>query len=117
MVIARSFWRKALVTVVAAAAFASIYEVTMLDSNYVAHLAETKDLSDQPAPGQRVSFEATAYCKGITTASGVAVQAGIAAADPALLPVGSVVEAMMPNAKYSGIYTIMDTGPSIKGRI
>ena len=35
---------------------------------------------------------ATAYCKGLTTASGVAVQTGIAAADPALLPVGSVVE-------------------------
>ena len=45
-----------------------------------------------PTPGARLAFSATAYCKGITTTPGVPVQSGIAAADPALLPVGSVIE-------------------------
>ena len=40
-------------------------------------------------PGSQ--FSATAYCKGTTTASGVGVTTGIAAADPGLLPVGSVL--------------------------
>ena len=44
-----------------------------------------------PVAGSRMRFSATVYCKGTTTASGVEVRSGIAAADPALLPVGSVV--------------------------
>jgi 3D (Asp-Asp-Asp) domain-containing protein len=117
VIIAQSFWRKALVTVIAAGAFASLYEVTALDSKDVARLVAPADSSGPPAPGDRVTFSATAYCKGITTASGVAVQRGIAAADPALLPVGSVVEVSAPDTKYSGIYTVMDTGPAIQGRL
>ena len=73
--------------------------------------------SGPPAPGDRVTFSATAYCKGLTTASGVAVQTGIAAADPALLPVGSVIDIDAPDPKYSGIYTVMDTGPAVQGRL
>ena len=46
-----------------------------------------------PQAGARLQFSATAYCKGETTASGVGVRTGIAAADPAILPVGSVVRA------------------------
>ena len=44
----------------------------------------------EPEPGAKLAFTATAYCKGTTTASGVAVRRGIAAADPRLLPAGSV---------------------------
>ena len=44
------------------------------------------------------------------------VRTGIAAADPVLLPVGSVVSINAGNTKYSGIYTIMDTGPAVQGR-
>jgi 3D (Asp-Asp-Asp) domain-containing protein len=117
VIIAQSFWRKALVTVIAAAAFASLYEVTALDSKYVARLVAPADPSGAPAPGDRLAFSATAYCKGITTASGVAVQTGIAAADPALLPVGSVIDVSAPDTKYTGIYTVMDTGPAIQGRL
>jgi 3D (Asp-Asp-Asp) domain-containing protein len=117
VIIAQSFWRKALVTVIAAGAFASLYEVTALDSKYVARLVAPADPSGAPAPGDRLAFSATAYCKGITTASGVAVQTGIAAADPALLPVGSVIDVSAPDTKYTGIYTVMDTGPAIQGRL
>jgi rare lipoprotein A (peptidoglycan hydrolase) len=44
------------------------------------------------------------------------VRTGIAAADPGLLPVGTVVRVDMPNQRYSGIWTIMDTGPAVQGR-
>lgn len=117
MIIAQSFRRKAIVTIIAAGGFASLYEATILDSKDAVRRVTPDDASIQPAPGDRLSFRATAYCKGLTTASGVAVRAGIAAADPVLLPVGSVIEVAARNPKYSGIYTIMDTGPAVKGRL
>ena len=68
------------------------------------------------SPGSRLLFSATAYCKGSTTASGVEVRSGIAAADPDLLPVGSVVQVDAPGTRYDGVYTVMDTGPRVQGR-
>ena len=116
MIIARSLWRKAVVTALAAVGFASLYEVTMLDSKYAARLAVLREATALPSPGARLLFSATAYCKGATTTSGVAVQTGIAAADPNLLPVGSVVQIDSDELRYNGIYTVMDTGPSVQGR-
>ena len=49
------------------------------------------------------------------TTSGVAVQKGVMAADPTLLPVGSVIDFSMDDPKYDGIYSILDTGPEIHG--
>ena len=73
--------------------------------------------SGPPLPGSQMPFAATAYCKGSTTASGVIARTGVAAADPAFLPVGSVVNVAAGDARYSGVYTVMDTGPKIQGRI
>jgi 3D (Asp-Asp-Asp) domain-containing protein len=70
-----------------------------------------------PVPGARVEFSATAYCKGKTTASGLEVRTGIAAADDSILPVGSVVNVATDNPRYNGVYTIMDTGPRVQGRL
>jgi 3D (Asp-Asp-Asp) domain-containing protein len=70
-----------------------------------------------PKPGARLPFSATAYCKGTTTASGVAVRSGIAAADPSLLPVGSVLNIAVGDDRYNGVYTVMDTGPKVQGRL
>ena len=39
------------------------------------------------------------------------MRTGIAAADPDLLPVGSVIQVYKLGERYNGIYTIMDTGP------
>jgi len=116
MIIARSLWRKAIVTAVAAGGFVSLYETTILDSKYAARLALPHDAGGLPAPGARLAYHATAYCKGITTTAGVPVQAGIAASDPELLPVGSVIELDSRLSKYNGIYTVMDTGPAVQGR-
>ncbi len=116
MIISTSFWRKSAVTVIAAGGFVSLYEVTTLDSKYAARQALLRETTALPAPGARLAFSATAYCKGITTTSGVAVQSGVAAADPELLPVGSVIEMDSAESRYNGIYTVMDTGPAVQGR-
>jgi 3D (Asp-Asp-Asp) domain-containing protein len=97
--------------------FAFLYQVTAFDSRYAARQAQLREGSASPAPGVRLRFTATAYCKGTTTAAGVEVRSGIAAADPALLPVGSVVEVDSLPEKYNGVYTIMDTGPAVQGRL
>src|SRR3954464_14458780 len=116
MIISDRFWRRTIVTAIAAVGFVSLYEVTALDSRYVARFATLHETAARPLPGSRLAFSATAYCKGIVTASGVPAQSGVAAADPELLPVGSVVEIDSLPQKYNGIYTVMDTGPAVQGR-
>src|SRR5439155_1652688 len=81
--------------------FLSLYEATTLDSRYAARQATLRETTALPAPGVRLAFSATAYCKGVTTASGVAAQSGVAAADPELLPGGSVVEVASDDPRYS----------------
>ena len=116
MLLSRSLGRKIVATGTAAVAFAFLYEVTILDSRYAARQAEFWQADAQPGPGGRLRFTATAYCRGTTTASGVNVRNGIAAADPDLLPVGSVIQVDRLGERYNGIYTIMDTGPAVQGR-
>src|ERR1035437_1762210 len=116
MIISTSIWRKTVVTVFAVAGFVSLYEVTALDSKYAARQAVLRESTALPSPGARLAFSATAYCKGVTTASAVAPQSGVAASDPTLLPVGSVVEVDTGDSRYNGIYTVMDTGPAVQGR-
>ena len=113
--LSRSTGRKILATATAAVTFALLYEVTTLDSRYAARQAELLE-GAKPVPGARLRFTATAYCKGTTTASGVNVRTGIAAADPEILPVGSVIQIDRLGERYNGIYTIMDTGPKVQGR-
>jgi len=116
MFLSRSTGRKIVATTTAAVTFALLYEVTTLDSRYAARHAEVRLADATPTPGARLRFTATAYCKGTTTASGVNVRTGIAAADPDILPVGSVIQVERLSDKYNGIYTIMDTGPRVQGR-
>ena len=116
MIISGSLWRKSLVTAVAIGAFVSTYEVTILDSKYAARQAVLRETTALPTPGARLAFSATAYCKGETTASGAGVHSGVAAADPELLPVGTVVQIDSLPGHYNGIYTVLDTGPAVQGR-
>ena len=60
-------------------------------------------------------LEATAYCDSGITRSGVYVKRGIVAADPSTLPIGSVIE--VEAGRYSGVYTVLDTGSAVKGQI
>lgn len=77
---------------------------------------EVFDTAGRPRLGVPIRFDATAYCKGDTTAAGVAVRSGIAAADPTLLPLGSVIAIDADSQAQSGVWTVLDTGPEIKGR-
>jgi 3D (Asp-Asp-Asp) domain-containing protein len=109
--------RRTIVAVIATLVVAvGVYEIRMLDSGYGAWLDMLGTEEEPPGPGARLAFDATAYCKGQTTAAGVNVRRGIAAADPQLLPVGSVVTVATGDPEYNGVYTIMDTGPEVKGR-
>ena len=116
MITAKFFWRRAFPSLLLVGTFVLLYEATVSDSRYAARQAELLEGQLKPAPGTRLQFKATAYCKGQTTASGVGVRSGVAASDPGLLPVGSVIQADFEMPEYNGIYTIMDTGPEIQGR-
>jgi 3D (Asp-Asp-Asp) domain-containing protein len=108
--------RKVLATLVVATVFVFLYQTSTRDSRSEAAVPSLVESTVLPQAGARLQFQATAYCKGDTTASGVGVRTGIAAADPAILPVGSVVRLETPNPRYSGVWTIMDTGPAVRGR-
>lgn len=62
-----------------------------------------------------IEFQATAYCDSGITKSGVHTSAGLVAADPKVLPLGSVIHVESPD--YPGIYQVMDTGRLVKGKI
>ncbi len=115
MFLTRSTARKVLATVVAVLGFAYLFEASMLDSRPFSRVLEFREPA-KPETGSRLRFTATAYCKGTTTASGVNVRHGIAAGDPDLLPVGSVIRVDKLDDRYNGIYTVMDTGPKVQGR-
>lgn len=114
--IAESNWKKATATLIVATVFVFAYEIQTRDSRSEASVPTITEMTLLPQAGARLQFSATAYCKGETTASGVGVRTGIAAADPAILPVGSVVRLETPNPRYSGVWTVMDTGPAVRGR-
>ena len=59
------------------------------------------------------TFHASAYAIQGRTRSGVKTSAGVLAADPRVLPLGTVVQ--VNAGKYSGVYTVHDTGGAIKG--
>ena len=111
----RSSRRRTLALVAGVAAFILLYEATTIDSQNLAWEAVFGD-DRRPTAGASLSFSATAYCKGKVTAAGVRPRTGVAAADPRLVPVGSVLNVAAGDAKYSGVYTVMDTGPEVKGR-
>jgi 3D (Asp-Asp-Asp) domain-containing protein len=115
MLLSRSLRRKLLATVLTAAALVLLYDATVIDSRNTSRVDPLPDARKVSA-GARLDFVATAYCRGQTTASGVDVQAGIAAGDEALLPEGSVIAVDGVPEQYRGIYTVMDTGPKVLGR-
>ncbi|HYE71780.1 MAG TPA: 3D domain-containing protein [Blastocatellia bacterium] len=90
--------------------------------NAIAGVAE-KNLGKFAEPGEKPFapieppqvFSATAYNLKGRTASGKMTKRGVIAADPRVLPLGSVVK--LEAGDYSGVYTVHDTGGAIKGRI
>jgi 3D (Asp-Asp-Asp) domain-containing protein len=58
---------------------------------------------------------ATAHSIEGQTANGTLAKPGTAAADPRVLPLGTRIH-VFGAGRYSGHYTITDTGPAVKGR-
>lgn len=69
----------------------------------------------QLAGNSKEVFQATAYCISGITKSGVPTTPGIIAADPEVIPLGSMIYVESP--LMGGIYQVMDTGKAIKGKI
>jgi 3D (Asp-Asp-Asp) domain-containing protein len=116
MRISHSLWRKLVVNFVVVSGIVLIYQATILDSRYAARQAMLREETGDPAVGARLRFEASAYCTGDVTASGLPPRSGIAAADPNVLPSGSVIQVGRLGPQWDGVYTIMDTGPIVQGR-
>jgi len=95
----------------AAVLFVLLYQATAIDSRTVGFRRGAV-----LAAGARTRFVATAYCKGTTTASGVRVRSGIVAADPEILPLGSIIQIDGLSERHNGVYTVLDTGPLVRGR-
>ncbi len=60
-------------------------------------------------------MQATAYSVEGVTASGKWSKPGTAAADPAVLPLGSRIR-IRGAGRYSGVYSVEDTGSKVDGR-
>ena len=63
----------------------------------------------------RHEMRSTAYCLKGPTRTGVRTRNGIAAADPKVLPLGSVVKVARANGEPLGFFVVMDTGGKVKG--
>ena len=61
-----------------------------------------------------MTFQATAYCHGVLTAAGTRVRAGVVAADPSVLPLGTRIR-VTRSGGYDGTYTVLDTGSQVRG--
>ncbi len=67
--------------------------------------------------GRELGFTATAYCHPGITKSGMKTREGFVAADPDVLPLGSVIHILAAgDRRYERIYTVMDTGDRVHGR-
>ena len=73
------------------------------------------DNATSSTDAQTEDFEATAYCVTGITKSGAKVATGHVAADPKVIPLGSMIYVDSP--LMSGIYQVLDTGELVKGKI
>jgi 3D (Asp-Asp-Asp) domain-containing protein len=69
----------------------------------------------KPTRNAVMTVTATAYCITGTTESGTQTRRGIVAADPKVLPLGSVVRVEGLKGRYNGTYKVEDTGRAVKG--
>jgi 3D (Asp-Asp-Asp) domain-containing protein len=65
-----------------------------------------------PPPVKTIRLAATAYCSSGRTRSGERTRVGTVAADPRVLPIGTVLR-IYPHRRT---YTVTDTGSGVKGR-
>lgn len=76
---------------------------------------EARAAADAFPVSQRIDMSSTMYCLRGQMRTGVRTRDGMAAGDPYVLPLGSVVRVSRPDGRLIGIFVIMDTGGAIHG--
>lgn len=76
---------------------------------------ETRAASAAFPVSRTLSLSSTMYCLKGHMRTGVRTRDGMAAGDPQVLPLGSVVRVSWPDGRPIGIFVIMDTGGAIRG--
>jgi len=77
---------------------------------------ETVQRDRQLRAGDIVEVSATAYCLDGETKAGTETRRGIVAADPRVLPLGTVIRLDGLRRRHNRHYVVEDTGRAIKGR-
>lgn len=78
--------------------------------------AEREASSSRTFPVARsMEMRSTAYCLKGNMRTGVRTRDGMAAADPSVIPLGSVVRVSHTDGRVIGIFVIMDTGGAVRG--
>ena len=117
MLLTESLGGKAVVMLVATGGLVWYLEATMFDSTKgLRRFTSLNAITSAPLAEHTVAFTATAYCRGTITSAGIAPRRGVAAADPSQLPPGSIIDVDTGDAMLGGLYTVLDTGPNMKGR-
>ena len=75
----------------------------------------TAHANRRPAKTRMLSMDATAYCDGGATRSGVQAASGLVAADPRVLPLGTTIRVTGLKSKRPQTFTVADTGAEVKG--
>ena len=95
---------------------ATLAELRQAEERLAARRAEEERPGSRAVPVlRRVEMSSTGYCLRGRTRTGVRTRDGIAAGDPAVLPLGSVVRVTHPGGEQIGVFVIMDTGGAIRG--
>ena len=89
--LANSFWWRIVTAVVTTVIMVMVAETILVDLRTAEDPVLSNVSTPPPEPRTPLRFIATAYCKGQTTRSGIPVRSGIAASDPAILPLGSII--------------------------
>jgi 3D (Asp-Asp-Asp) domain-containing protein len=76
---------------------------------------EVRAAADAFPVSRRMDMSSTMYCLRGEMRTGVRTRDGMAAGDPGVLPLGSVVRVFRPSGELIGIFVIMDTGGAIRG--
>jgi 3D (Asp-Asp-Asp) domain-containing protein len=101
--------------------FLFLIHITHRESSSVAdgpvpdQLSGSAGLASDSKANTPEDFHATAYCVSGITKSGVTVSPGHVAADPKVIPLGSMIYVDSP--LMGGIYQVRDTGDMVKGKI
>jgi 3D (Asp-Asp-Asp) domain-containing protein len=82
----------------------------------IASIAQARPKPTQHPQTRTMRMLASAYCDHGATKSGALTRPGVVAADTRHLPIGTKLSVVAPGKSYAGVYTVLDTGSSIKGR-